>query len=317
MRKFESLIRMSLLWLCVLVAVPAASQTIIDLNKGAVRVRSKNLHDFDVENKHPEALREDSLQYADNLKRAFNFLYTDSLAQAETLLRDCLKLRPDARGNWVVRRTLGQIYLGQERYKEAISEFTSILRMQPENRDVRMERASAYLNFGNARAALQDCDVMMLADMPDSTLVRILFLRAAAKMQLRTYSEARQDLARVVELDPENTNAPILLALALYRDGRPQEALQRLDVFIGQHPDDVEALAMRANLLKHQERWGEALADYDRMLTLQPDNRTYRVSRAEVHLQMGSKAEARRDLDKAVQLGLPRASLQSLYQQCR
>ena len=189
--------------------------------------------------------------------------------------------------------------------------------MQPENRDVRMERASAYLNFGNARAALQDCDVMMLADMPDSTLVRILFLRAAAKMQLRTYSEARQDLARVVELDPENTNAPILLALALYRDGRPQEALQRLDVFIGQHPDDVEALAMRANLLKHQERWGEALADYDRMLTLQPDNRTYRVSRAEVHLQMGSKAEARRDLDKAVQLGLPRASLQSLYQQCR
>ncbi|MBR1889536.1 MAG: tetratricopeptide repeat protein [Alloprevotella sp.] len=317
MRTFILSLRFLLLCLLFTALLPATSQTIIDLKKGNVKVRSKNLHDFDVENKHPDALREDSLLYADNLKRAFNYLYADSLEQAEVLLRDCLKLRPNARGNFVVRRTLGQIALGQERYKEAIEEFTSVLRTHPSDESVRFDRASAYLGFGNARAALQDCDVLLQAEQTDSFRARTLFLRAATKIQLRNYNEARQDLRRVIELDPQNENAPILLAMCLYRDGRPQEAYQRLEVFISLHPKDVQALAMRAMLFKADEKWEQAQTDYDELILLEPNNTDFRVGRAEVLIQLGEKSAARRDLDKAVSLGLPRASLQSLYQQCR
>lgn len=296
---------------------PLQAQAVIDLDKGKMKLRSKTLSDYNVENKHPFALREDSLQYSRNLTQAFNLLYADSLQQAEALLRECLKLQPRARGNMVVRRTLGEIYLSQERYKEAIDEFTSILKIHPENGDVRFSRASAYLSYGNARAALQDCDVLHAAATTDSTRARVLFLRAATKMQLRSFSEARADLIRVLDLEPQNENAPILLALALDREGRPKEALQRLDIFINLHPTDLQAKAMRATLLKNQERWGEALADYDDMLTAEPDNRDWRVSRAEVLIEVGNNDAARRDLDKAVSLGLPRASLQTLYQKCR
>ena len=52
--------------------IPMTGQTIVELRKGATTVRSKNLHDYDVQTKDTRQEREDSLKYADNLKWAYN-----------------------------------------------------------------------------------------------------------------------------------------------------------------------------------------------------------------------------------------------------
>ena len=141
--------------------IPMTGQTIVELRKGATTVRSKNLHDYDVQTKDTRQEREDSLKYADNLKWAYNYLHSDSLNAAERLFRECLRLRPKAPGNNIVRRSLGQIALAQGRYREAIETFTEVLRLNPSDHGARMDRATAYLQNNNPQACITDCDLLM------------------------------------------------------------------------------------------------------------------------------------------------------------
>ena len=76
--------------LCLLLLLCAASsanaQTVIDLNNGG-NLRSKTLRDYDRE-ATAKAAREDSIRYADCLKRAFSALHCDSLAEAKKFFNE-------------------------------------------------------------------------------------------------------------------------------------------------------------------------------------------------------------------------------------
>ena len=56
-----------------------------------------------------------------------------------------------------------------------------------------------------------------------------------------------------------------------------------------------------------------ARADLDAALRLTPDDAGLLLQRAAVLTRLGSRAAARRDLDRAVGLGVPRASLNAQY----
>ena len=304
---------MLLLLLCSTVQI--TGQTIVELRKGATTVRSKNIHDFDVQAKDERMLREDSLKYADNLKWAFNYLHSDSLNAAERLFRECLRLRPKAPGNNIVRRCLGQIALSQGRFKEAIETFTEVLRLNPADHGARMDRATTYLQDKNPQACITDCDLLMQAAQTDSLRERLFFLRGAAQLQCRQYSNARNDLEKVLSFNPSNANAPILLAMTLEKEGRPKEALQRISIFINAHPQDLNALLYRIHLEEEQKDWTALHNDYDQGILLAPDNRELYIGRAKVLIQQKYFSNARRDLNKAVSLGMPRAALHELYKQ--
>ncbi len=71
---------------------------------------------------------------------------------------------------------------------------------------------------------------------------------------------------------------------------------------------------MRAQLEEKAGRDDAARADYDKALRLRPQDGSLYVARAEVLLRLGAQGSARKDLDEAVRLGIPRSSLNSLYQ---
>ena len=74
------------------------AQTVIDLKRGGV-VRAKTIDDYREEAKVKERLAADSLAYVDHLTRALNALGRDSLAQAEQLFKEALRVRPEAPSN--------------------------------------------------------------------------------------------------------------------------------------------------------------------------------------------------------------------------
>lgn len=73
--------------------------------------------------------------------------------------------------------------------------------------------------------------------------------------------------------DGEHVSAKSLLQSArrLAEDGQSVEAMGVLTQFLGEAPDNVEALRMRATLSLQLEDWDRALADYNRAIFLQPD----------------------------------------------
>ncbi len=308
--------RFALLFLLLTTVVGLRAQTIVDLQRGGT-VRAKTVEDYRLEQRMQERLEADSAAYRDCLKRAFNALHTDSLQQAETLFRRALKLLPTATGNGIVRHNLARISMARGDWRKAVEELTALLKAQPDDRAVRFDRATAYLELGNAGETLADCDALLSTVLSDEERKRALFLRGAANIEKRLYREARADLEEVLRMEPANLGAPLLIAGTYESDGQPQEALSRLNLYVNNHPESVDGLSMRAALEARLDMLEAARADYDEAVRLEPANPWLRVARAEVQIRLKRYASARLDLDESVRLGVARASLQHLYDKLR
>lgn len=291
----------------------ARGQLVVDMQKGGLSVRSKDIHDYDVEHRDLRQLREDSLQYIDHLRRGFTALHEDSLNVAKRHFEQALRLRPEAPGNFVVERNLGRIALAQERYADALQTFTKILKERPNDMEVRYDRATTYLEMNNPQLAIEDANVLLRAASADSIRTKIYFLRGAAEMRTRLYSEARKDFEEVLRLNPDNANAALMLVMALQDCGRPKEARQHLDAYVEKFPADLAARNLRADMCTSTGDYSTALADLNLLLASAPKDADLLIRRAIVYRHLGQKAEARKDIDAAVALGVPRTALKGIF----
>lgn len=294
-----------------------SAQTIIELKPGGT-VRAKTADDYRQENGTAEKMRADSLQYVDHIRRAFSALYADSLTEAEDLLQAALKLRPDATGNHVLRYNLALIRVARGQMADAVKLLDAVLKDHPDHLDSRITRAEANIQLNKAQEALRDANVLLpvdnrFAQIPDDIQERAQFVKAAAHYQMRLYAEARTDIAQILKENPQNINAQILETLCLHHSGQPKEALNRLNFIVAAQPDLPDALSTRAQVESDLEMYAPAKADYDRLIELQPEQSEWLVERARTLIRMGEKAAARKDLDKAVQMGLPMGMVQALY----
>ena len=287
-------------------------QTIIDLKPGG-KVRSKTMEEYRQEEPGwAEKQKADSLQYNDNLTRALNALYRDSLNQAEELLKASLKLRPQAAGNYILRHYLGRIAMARGNYREAISQFSVLLKDYPNFRDARFDRASCYLEIKNVHAALEDCETLFNAELKKEEKIKALFLRSACHTENRHPEKAKDDLEMILKEDPANESAQLLLAFAYLHLGQNAEALNRLNLFVASHPQSVEGLVARAELEEQQQMLEVARADYDKAIALAPQDATLYAKRAKLLLQMNLRLQAEKDIHKAIDLGYPSQSLYPL-----
>lgn len=290
------------------------SQTVIDLGRGG-GVRSKTIDDYTRDREHIRKRQAaDSIAYSDCLRRAFSALYTDSLPEARKLFEEALRLRPLSPSNYVVRRSLGRIYLAEGNFGRAAELLTAVLKEKPDEAEARMDRATVYLELDNPQEAEKDCNVLIEENLLPDRLARLHFIRGAARMRQKLYAPARSDFETCLRLEPNSTGAALLLASAYEEDNRLREALERLDFFVESHPENADGLVMRARIEEKEGMDDAARADYDKALRLRPRDGLLYVARAEVLLRLGARGSARKDLDEAVRLGIPRSALKSLYQ---
>lgn len=321
MYAMNNILRPLALFASIFLAGTLGAQTIIPLQRGQGGIRSKTVDDYKREQHTDKREQSDSLAYVDNLRRAFNALYADSLGQAETLFNEALKLRPAAEGNHIIKYNLGLVDMARGRNVQAVEKFTAVIKDYPNYFDARLARAEANLQLGRAAEA-QD-DAQQVLDQPEldgitpQLLERARFVRAAARYQLRLFTEAHADLQHIISANPQNTNAQILDALTLQQMGQPKEALNRLNLIVSAHPDMVDALSTRAAVEAELNMPALARADYDRLVELQPNESAYYIERAKMLLRLGEKKAARTDLDKAIKLGVPHGMVQPLLLQAK
>ena len=260
------------------------AQVVVDLQRGGATVRPKTAEDYAREREERQARleRADTAAYRGCLLRAFAALGGDSLLRARELFEEALRLMPDAPGNSVVRHNIGRIHLVQGDYARAVEQFTAVLRRSPDARAVRHDRASAYLQMGYAKEAVGDCDILLRDEPADSLRAALFFLRAAARMKLRLFDDARRDLQQCLALSPDREGAALLLVMVLQQGGRPQEAMQRLNLFIVAHPRSADALALRAGMEAEQGMYEAARYDLDAAIAAEPSNSALYAERAKV-----------------------------------
>jgi predicted Zn-dependent protease len=87
------------------------------------------------------------------------------------------------------------------------------------------------------------------------------------------------------------------LIQGLLRNWRSEEALDCLDDLLRRRPDDTWALLERGRLYQEKNRYEDALADFSRLLALDPQNQEAQLPLAQMLIRTGNPAEAVRILE--------------------
>jgi tetratricopeptide (TPR) repeat protein len=194
----------------------------------------------------------------------------DRIQQEQLLLQSvddftqALRLRANYVEAW--RRRGGTLWY-LRRPQEALSDFQSVLRMNPQNSQALSDLGTYYQRSGQTELALQYYDRAIDAD---GRNYRAFGNRAAIRLQQNRPADAIRDADQALKIRPEYIAARINLAAVSFKLGDTAEALRHFDDVLKRAPHFSAARASRAAVYAHCGRWQEALADFEQVVQEMP-----------------------------------------------
>ena len=184
-------------------------------------------------------------------------------ADAEALCETLLRQDPDdANFLWL----LGAIRLGQRSTDSAIPLLQRALALEPDFAQAHEDLGSALLRTGDARQALHHLErATALAPTRAPGFMRL----AEARLALGQATEADAAFEQAFALNPQQ--GALARAGELFLQKKFREAEQIARTVSQQDPDNVSALRLLAKLAGEAEQRREAVALYERIVSLAPD----------------------------------------------
>ena len=245
--------------------------------------------------------------YDELISRAMDAVEKDSLAQAETLFQQALRLEPANMRNALLFSNLGTIQRRMGKNKEALESYSLALNRTPYSITMLLNRASLYLEMDHKDKAYVDyCNVIDL----DEKNAEALQFRAYIYMTRRQYQDAKVDYQRLLEVLPEDKTARIGMAMVNQKLHRYHESLEEFNRLIVDYPKDVSLLKARAELEVETNNLELALLDLESAAKLAPNDAEIYVMCGDIYMEQGRNREAYVAFEKAVELGVPRPELQ-------
>jgi predicted Zn-dependent protease len=134
--------------------------------------------------------------------------------------------------------------------------------------------------------------------------------------QQEKWPEAEAAYQKVIELQPGNTMAKVLLAETHKNMGRAEEAVAAVEQLIAENPDDPELHYNLGVFYLNAQRYEEAFASFDRVRVLDPDNANVLYLLGTLSINLGETERAvgffQSYLDKAPEDGQYRATATEL-----
>jgi tetratricopeptide (TPR) repeat protein len=136
-------------------------------------------------------------------------------------------------------------------------------------------------------------------------------------MHLRQYALAKNDYETLLKIVPINMEARLGLAMADEKLGRRTDAMDQYNQLVQMFPDSAVCYASRAAFETSVNQYETALYDWSQAITLQPKNVDYIVTKTELLLQLEQREAALKELENAVQRGVPFGLLRDWFDKCR
>ena len=188
------------------------------------------------------------------------------------------------------------------------------LSYHPDSVDLRLRKAAWNMQLGEWQYAKDEYD-WVISHHPDHLAAR--YYRAYANTQLRRYNFARLDYENVLRVVPGNFDARLGLVLLNQKDHHYTEAMDGVNLLVSSYPDSATAWAARAGIEKERDMKELAVYDYGEALRREPDNRDWLLARADLLIALRRYEEARRDLDRLVEIGVARGELRDMYRKAK
>lgn len=198
--------------------------------------------------------------------------------------------------------------------RDSLKQAMEELSYHPDSVELRLRKAAWNMQLGEWQYARDEYD-WVISHHPDNLAAR--YYRAYANTQLRRYNFARLDYENVLRLVPGNFDARLGLALLNQKDHHYTEAMDGMNLLVSSYPDSATAWAARAGIEKERDMKELAVYDYGEALLREPDNRDWLLARADLLIALRRYEEARKDLDRLVEIGVARGELREMYRKAK
>jgi tetratricopeptide (TPR) repeat protein len=190
----------------------------------------------------------------------------------------------------------------------AIQNYQIALETAPERADIRSNLGAAYVGLGRFTEAIDEYrEALKSRDDPSIRLNLALALYKGGRS-----ADAIPELQRVIQLDPHNLQAPLVLADCLLQNGRTQEVIDLLSPRETEYPEDLAYayLLGTALLTKGDTERGQVLID---RIFSKGESAEGHLLMAIAHLNSRDYQNAVAELDKAIAINPALPTLQATY----
>lgn len=198
--------------------------------------------------------------------------------------------------------------------RDSLKQAMEELSYHPDSVELRLRKAAWNMQLGEWQYAKDEYD-WVISHHPDNLAAR--YYRAYANTQLRRYNFARLDYENVLRVVPGNFDARLGLALLNQKDHHYTEAMDGVNLLVSSYPDSATAWAARAGIEKERDMKELAVYDYGEALRREPDNRDWLLARADLLIALRRYEEARKDLDRLVEIGVAMGELREMYRKAK
>lgn len=248
------------------------------------------------------------------IEEAMDCIRKDSLARAEDLYKEALRLDPTGARNALLFSNLGTVQQRQGKIEDAIASYTMGLNIIPYSTTILLNRAALYLQVNELNKAYVDyCSVIDL--IPENIEARMY--RAYIYMQRRQYKEARIDYNTVLSKQPKHADARFALAYLNEKEFRYKEAMEMLNQLVDDYKDEASYLIARANLAYAMKSPELALLDLETLEQMKKDDAYCWVLKGDILREKKDKKGALAAYRKALDMGIAPGEVQEKIKECR
>lgn len=198
-------------------------------------------------------------------------------------------------------RMLGELYLVEGKYAQAVAYATSAINCKVPSPFAYRTRAVAYNNLHKNEEALKDIDqYLMLRGGSGETKRKWLMLKAGILEDAKHFDEAvivYKNILKTVYVD----DIMLRLAQCYVKANKPLDAIKTLDAVIAKNNEDEMGYLARGRVYASMKRYPEALRDYNKTIELSPLSKSY-LERATIYDRLGDREKAKRDREKASEI---------------
>lgn len=236
-----------------------------------------------------------------SVERAIELLEDDREATAEALLvrgqlqeteearlKDfdrAVELNPESPSVW---KTRAAYFLKQGEMEQAIADFNTLLKQDPDNVLARMAIAEALTRLDKVDDALEHLNTVIEED-PN---VMALKLRARLWTAKGQVGKALKDINQAIELEPQDLQLFLMRARLYHLDGRNALAKTDVDRVLQANPNLPVALDLHSAIAATMGEFEEAIDDMTLLLQQAPENVRYKLQLAVYLNAVGNSRKA-------------------------
>ena len=249
--------------------------------------------------------------YEEWITASFDALDENNNAQAEQCLKNAMKLEPANPQNGLLFVNLGTIQRNQQNYQDAEISYTCAISLLEENTVAFSTRASLYAEMEEYQKAIDDYSVIIGRNPENEDA---LYERALCRLMNNDTVGARFDLETIDKFNPKSAKSRLGMAMVYKAMGENAMAVELYDALIKASPNSWSLFRDRAEVYFFSKRLGAALIDIDKSISMNGKDPLSYFLRAKIRWAKGDREYARRDLNRAVELGLPQSAAADLVE---